>query len=133
MAETKRVLIPDIGDFKDVPVIEVLVKAGDKVKAEDSLIVLESDKATIEVPSPFSGVVKDVSVKVGDKVSEGTPVLAMEVSATDSAASAEPSVTAQVPSPPEAQPQAHSPSPSQPWTGRGRELPPRSRSDRRGF
>ena len=53
MAETKQVLIPDIGDFKDVPVIEVLVKAGDKVKAEDSLIVLESDKATIEVPSPF--------------------------------------------------------------------------------
>ena len=106
MAETKRVLIPDIGDFKDVPVIEVLVKAGDKVKAEDSLIVLESDKATIEVPSPFSGVVKDVSVKVDDKVSEGTPVLEMEVSATESAASAEPSVTAQVPSPPEAQPQA---------------------------
>ena len=106
MAETKRVLIPDIGDFKDVPVIEVLVKAGDKVKAEDSLIVLESDKATIEVPSPFSGVVKDVSVKVDDKVSEGTPVLEMEVSATESAASAEPSVTGQVPSPPEAQPQA---------------------------
>ena len=106
MAETKRVLIPDIGDFKDVPVIEVLVKAGDKVKAEDSLIVLESDKATIEVPSPFSGVVKDVSVKVDDKVSEGTPVLEMEVSATESAASAEPSVIGQVPSPPEAQPQA---------------------------
>jgi pyruvate dehydrogenase E2 component (dihydrolipoamide acetyltransferase) len=106
VAETKRVLIPDIGDFKDVPVIEVLVKAGDKVKAEDSLIVLESDKATIEVPSPFSGVVKDVSVKVDDKVSEGTPVLEMEVSATESAASAEPSVIGQVPSPPEAQPQA---------------------------
>ena len=105
MAETKQVLIPDIGDFKDVPVIEVLVKAGDKVKAEDSLIVLESDKATIEVPSPFSGVVKDVSVKVDDQVSEGTPVLEMEVSATDSAGSAEPSVTAQVPSSPEAQPQ----------------------------
>ena len=112
MAETKRVLIPDIGDFKDVPVIEVLVKAGDKVKAEDSLIVLESDKATIEVPSPFSGVVKDVSVKVDDKVSEGTPVLEMEVSATESAASAEPSVTGQVPSPPEAQPQAQ-PQPQQ--------------------
>jgi pyruvate dehydrogenase E2 component (dihydrolipoamide acetyltransferase) len=106
VAETKRVLIPDIGDFKDVPVIEVLVKAGDKVKAEDSLIVLESDKATIEVPSPFAGVVKDVSVKVDDKVSEGTPILEMEVSATDSAASAEPSVTAQPPSPPETQPQA---------------------------
>ena len=132
MAETKRVLIPDIGDFKDVPVIEVLVKAGDKVKAEDSLIVLESDKATIEVPSPFSGVVKDVSVKVDDKVSEGTPVLEMEVSATDSAASAEPSVTVQVPSPPEAQPQPQ-PQPQQTMDAAAPELPPRSRSDRRGF
>ena len=63
MAESKQVSIPDIGDFKDVPVIEVLVKAGDKVKAEDPLIVLESDKATIEVPSPFSGVVEDVTVR----------------------------------------------------------------------
>ncbi len=86
MAETKQVLIPDIGDFKDVPVIEVLVKPGDTIKAEDPLIVLESDKATIEVPSPFAGVVKDVSVQVGDKVSEGTPVLSMEVSETDNGA-----------------------------------------------
>ncbi|WP_025041274.1 dihydrolipoyllysine-residue acetyltransferase [Nitrosospira briensis] len=85
MAETKQVLIPDIGDFKDVPVIEVLVKPGDSVEAEDPLIALESDKATIEVPSPFAGIVKDVSVKVGDKVSEGTLVLVMEVSETDSA------------------------------------------------
>ncbi|BCT66738.1 dihydrolipoyllysine-residue acetyltransferase [Nitrosospira sp. NRS527] len=84
MAETKQVLIPDIGDFKDVPVIEVLVKPGDSVEAEDPLIALESDKATIEVPSPFAGIVKDVSVKVGDNVSEGTLVLAMEVSETDS-------------------------------------------------
>ena len=68
MAETKQVLIPDIGDFKDVPVIEVLVKPGDSIKAEDSLIVLESDKATIEVPSPFAGIIRELSVKVGDKV-----------------------------------------------------------------
>ncbi len=133
MAETKRVLIPDIGDFKDVPVIEVLVKAGDKVKAEDSLIVLESDKATIEVPSPFSGVVKDVSVKVDDKVSEGTPVLEMEVSATEQRRIGRtfgysPSSIA---APREAQPQAQAPAPAN--HGRGRELPPRSRSDRRGF
>lgn len=83
MAETKQVLIPDIGDFKDVPVIEVLVKAGDSIKVEDPLIVLESDKATIEVPSPFAGVIGDVLVKVGDKVSEGTPILAMQVVETD--------------------------------------------------
>lgn len=79
MAETRQVSIPDIGDFKDVPVIEVLVKPGDSIAAEDPIIVLESDKATIEVPSPFAGVVKEMSVKAGDKISEGTPVLVMEV------------------------------------------------------
>lgn len=88
MAETKQVLIPDIGDFKDVPVIEVLVKSGDSIKAEDPLIVLESDKAAIEVPSPFAGIVKDISVKVGDKVSEGTPVLSMNASEPEEAAPA---------------------------------------------
>ena len=80
MAELKQVLIPDIGDFKDVPVIEVLVKAGDEVKAEDSLITLESDKATIEIPSPYSGVIKQISVKPGDKVSEGKSILTIETS-----------------------------------------------------
>ncbi len=80
MASVKDVTVPDIGDFKDVPVIEVLVKPGDSVKAEDSLITLESDKATMEVPAPFSGVIKSMSVKVGDKVSEGSPILQMEVS-----------------------------------------------------
>ena len=101
MAETKQVLIPDIGDFKDVPIVEVLVKAGDKVEAEDPLVVLESDKATIEVPSPFSGAIKKVSVKVGDKVSEGTLVLEMEATPKDSAGSAEkPVSTPAPPSPP---------------------------------
>ena len=85
MAETKQVLIPDIGDFQDVPVIEVLVKSGDSVRVEDPLIVLESDKATIEVPSPFAGVVGEISVKVGDKVSEGTLILVMQVSETGNA------------------------------------------------
>lgn len=80
MAELKQVLIPDIGDFKDVPVIEVLVKAGDEVKAEDSLVTLESDKATIEIPSPYSGVIKQISVKPGDKVSEGKSILTIETS-----------------------------------------------------
>ncbi|MEO7320627.1 MAG: dihydrolipoyllysine-residue acetyltransferase [Nitrosospira sp.] len=86
VAETKQVLIPDIGDFQEVPVIEVLVKSGDSIKTEDPLIVLESDKATIEVPSPFVGVVGEVSVKVGDKVSEGTLVLVLQVSEADGAA-----------------------------------------------
>jgi pyruvate dehydrogenase E2 component (dihydrolipoamide acetyltransferase) len=74
----KEVVVPDIGDFKDVPVIEVLVKAGDSVKAEDSLVTLESDKATMEVPAPFGGVVKEMKVKVGDKVSEGVLILTLE-------------------------------------------------------
>jgi pyruvate dehydrogenase E2 component (dihydrolipoamide acetyltransferase) len=72
MAAATDVKVPDIGDFKDVPVIEVLIKPGETVKAEDSLVTLESDKATLDVPSPLAGVVKEVTVKVGDKVSEGT-------------------------------------------------------------
>ncbi|HXX11458.1 MAG TPA: dihydrolipoyllysine-residue acetyltransferase [Burkholderiales bacterium] len=74
----REVVVPDIGDFKDVPVIEVLVKPGDSVKAEDSLVTLESDKATMEVPAPFSGVVKEMKVKVGDKVSQGVAILTLE-------------------------------------------------------
>lgn len=88
MAELKKVLIPDIGDFKEVPVIEVLVKAGDTVKAEDSLVTLESDKATIEIPSPYSGLIKEVLVKAGDKVSEGSAVLTLEASASGQAETA---------------------------------------------
>ena len=72
MAAAIEVKVPDIGDFKDVPVIEVLVKPGDTVKPEDSLVTLESDKATMDVPSPLAGMVKEVKVKVGDKVSEGS-------------------------------------------------------------
>jgi len=78
VAELRKVFIPDIGDFKDVPVIEILIKAGDAVKTEDSLITLESDKATIEIPSPFSGLIREIFVKSGDKVSEGTAILTIE-------------------------------------------------------
>ncbi len=85
MTELKKVFIPDIGDFKDIPVIEVLVKAGDVVKTEDSLITLESDKATIEIPSPYPGLIKKLLVKAGDKVSEGTAILTIEVSDSDHA------------------------------------------------
>ncbi|HEX4331356.1 MAG TPA: dihydrolipoyllysine-residue acetyltransferase [Usitatibacter sp.] len=73
-----EVKVPDIGDFKDVPVIEVLVKPGDTVKKDDSLVILESDKATMEIPAPSSGTVKEIRVKVGDKVSEGVAILTME-------------------------------------------------------
>jgi len=79
VAELKKILIPDIGDFKDVPVIEVLVKAGDEISAEDALITLESDKATIEIPSPYPGSIKELFVQVGDRVSEGSVVAAIEV------------------------------------------------------
>src|SRR5688500_20292497 len=78
MAETVEVKVPDIGDFKNVPVIEVFVKPGDSVNAEDSLITVESDKATMEVPSPMAGVVKELKVKIGDKVSEGSLVILLE-------------------------------------------------------
>jgi pyruvate dehydrogenase E2 component (dihydrolipoamide acetyltransferase) len=80
MGSLRDVLVPDIGDFKNIPVIEVLVKPGDTVKAEDSLITLESDKATMEVPAPFAGVVKEMKIKPGDKVSEGMPILSIEIS-----------------------------------------------------
>ena len=73
--------VPDIGDFQDIPVIEVLVKPGDEVVKEQALIVLESDKATMEVPSDVSGKVVSISVKIGDRVSLGTPILSLEVSA----------------------------------------------------
>jgi pyruvate dehydrogenase E2 component (dihydrolipoamide acetyltransferase) len=73
-----EVTVPDIGDFKDVPVIELLVKPGDEVKKDDSLLVLQSDKATLEVPSPAAGVVSEMKVKVGDKVSAGTLLALLE-------------------------------------------------------
>ena len=81
MAEMKQVLVPDIGNYKDVPVIEVMVKAGDTVKAEQSLLTLETDKATMDVPAPFDGVVKEVKVKVGDNISEGSLIFVVEASA----------------------------------------------------
>src|SRR4051812_29048896 len=73
-----QVLVPDIGDFKEVEVIEILVKPGDAVAKEQSLVTLESDKATMEIPSPDAGVVKEVKIKVGDKVSKGSPILELD-------------------------------------------------------
>ncbi|HEX3098860.1 MAG TPA: dihydrolipoyl dehydrogenase [Usitatibacter sp.] len=76
-----EIRVPDIGDFKDVPVIDVLVKAGDVVKKEDSLVTLESDKATMDVPSPHAGTVKEIRVKNGDKVSQGSVIAVIEADA----------------------------------------------------
>jgi pyruvate dehydrogenase E2 component (dihydrolipoamide acetyltransferase) len=83
-----QVLVPDIGDFKEVAVIEVLVKPGDAVTKEQSLITLESDKATMEIPSPTAGVVREIKIKMGDKVSKGSPILELE--AKDDAAKPQP-------------------------------------------
>jgi len=74
----REVSVPDIGDFKDVEVIEVLVKAGDAITAEQSLITVESDKATMEIPAPGAGTVRELRVKIGDKVSQGTPILVLD-------------------------------------------------------
>src|SRR5437899_8765711 len=99
MAGTE-VKVPDIGDFKSVEVIEVLVKPGDAVTKEQSLITLESDKATMEIPSPGAGVVKELRVKVGDKVSQGSPILLLE------AADALQAAPKEAPPPPSSRPAA---------------------------
>jgi pyruvate dehydrogenase E2 component (dihydrolipoamide acetyltransferase) len=88
-----EVKVPDIGDFDEVAVIELLVKVGDTVKAEQSLITVESDKASMEIPSSTAGVVKELRVKLGDKVKQGSVVLMVEASG-DAAASAPASVPA---------------------------------------
>jgi pyruvate dehydrogenase E2 component (dihydrolipoamide acetyltransferase) len=91
-----EVKVPDIGDFKDVPVIELFVKPGDAVKADDSLVTLESDKATMDVPAPSAGVIQALKVKVGDKVSEGSVILTLE---TNGAGKPAPAASAAAPSP----------------------------------
>jgi len=83
-----EVKVPDIGDFRDVPVIDVMVKPGDAVNAEDSLVTLESDKATMDVPAPAAGTVKAVKVAVGDKVSEGTPIVVLDGATAPTASNA---------------------------------------------
>ena len=103
-AGTTQVTVPDIGDFKDVPIIEILVKEGDAINAEDPLLTLESDKATMEVPAPSSGTVEKILVKVGDKVSEGTPILTFK--GGEGAMTQPPSLVNQQEPPPQPQPVA---------------------------
>jgi pyruvate dehydrogenase E2 component (dihydrolipoamide acetyltransferase) len=103
MSQLIDIKVPDIGDYTDVPVIEVLVKAGDRVEKEQSIVVLESDKATMDVPSSHSGVVKEVKVKVGDSISEGAIVLVLEESGVAAPAASQ---TAAVPVAAKAEPAA---------------------------
>jgi pyruvate dehydrogenase E2 component (dihydrolipoamide acetyltransferase) len=99
MAELKEALVPDIG-HADVPVIEVLVKVGDRVEKEQSLITLESDKATMEVPAPFAGTIKEMKLKVGDEVSEGAVIAIIEADGAAAAPAAEaPKAAAPAPAP----------------------------------
>jgi len=123
MPQTVEVKVPDIGDFTDVPVIEVLVKAGDSVKAEDSLVTLESDKATMDVPSPSAGIIKDVKVKLGDKVSEGSVIVTLEAAAANggkAASSAQAAAPATAPAGGSATASAAATSPSRSVPGQGK-------------
>ena len=93
MAQISEVKVPDIGNYTDVPVIEVLVKAGDAVSKDQGLVTLESDKATMEVPAPFAGVIKELKVKLGDNLSEGAVVALIEAADSGAAASPKPTPT----------------------------------------
>src|SRR5262245_34829367 len=95
MGELREIRVPDIGDFTDVPIIEVQVKPGERITVDAPLITLESDKASVEIPSPAAGVVKSLAVKLGDKVSAGTPILMLQVDGAGAAGeSAKPAVSA---------------------------------------
>jgi pyruvate dehydrogenase E2 component (dihydrolipoamide acetyltransferase) len=117
MTDAVEVLVPDIGDFTDVPVIEVLVAPGDTVAEEDPLVTLESDKATMDVPAPAAGVVVELRVKVGDTVSEGTPLLTLSPDgvAPEHAPAPEAAVVAEASAEPQAPPEpAHAAAPAAP-------------------
>ena len=113
MAEIKQVLVPDIGDYKDVSIIEVMVKVGDTIQAEDNLVTLETDKAAMDVPSPYAGVIKELKIKLGDKVSQGSLILLLESSDAEAPQADKPvaQVTATEP--------ASQPLPASPYQGRG--------------
>ena len=106
MSQLIDIKVPDIGDFTEVPVIEVFVKPGDVIKVDDALVTLESDKATMDVPASAAGVVKEVLVKLGDKIGEGTVVVRVEAS---DAATAAPAAAAPAPAPVAPAPQAAAP------------------------
>jgi pyruvate dehydrogenase E2 component (dihydrolipoamide acetyltransferase) len=124
----KEIVVPDIGNFADVEVIEIMVKPGDVVSRDDSLLTVESDKAAMDIPSPCAGTVKALKIKIGDKVSAGSLILMME--ATDEGcapAATAPVVTAFTPSP--AEPVAAVPAPSHPAPEVPAHIPPKHRPD----
>ena len=106
MSNIVEVKVPDIGDFTDVPVIDVFVKVGDTIKVDDALVTLESDKATMDVPSSVAGVVKEVKVKLGDRIGEGTVVVLVETGAAAAVAAPAPQAAAAAPAAPAAAPAA---------------------------
>ncbi|MCK5363394.1 MAG: 2-oxo acid dehydrogenase subunit E2, partial [Gammaproteobacteria bacterium] len=109
MSRLEEILVPDIGDFQDIPIIEIAVSPGDSVMAEDSLVTLESDKATMDVPSPAAGVVKEMKVNLGDMVSQGTLILTLEVN--DAGVAAQPAAEEEPATPPSPAAPAAAPAP----------------------
>ena len=112
MGNMVEIKVPDIGDFKDVEVIELLVAPGDRVKPEQSLITVESDKASMEIPSPMAGVVRELKVKLGDKVSQGTLILELEPSNEAAASAKAPAAAAPAPSSAATAPPVAAPAPA---------------------
>src|SRR5919201_1344172 len=114
MAAAMQVTVPDIGDFKDVPIIELHVKEGDPVSPEDPLVTLESDKATMEVPAPQAGIVDKVLIHLGDKVSAGSPILLLRADGGDGAMTQPPPLLEQQEPAPGIQPAAAAVAPRAP-------------------
>ena len=108
------VKVPDIGDFKDVPIIDIQVKSGDVVKVEDPIVTLESDKATMDVPAPAAGRVVEVLVNIGDRVSEGSALLKLEPAGTGATPTAPRPETPPSPPAPETKPEPPPLPPSMP-------------------
>jgi pyruvate dehydrogenase E2 component (dihydrolipoamide acetyltransferase) len=129
MADIRNVAVPNIGNFKDVNVVEVLVKVGDTIKAEDSLITLETDKATMDVPAPAAGVIREMMVKAGDKVSQGSVILRLESGDTAKALAVQPVTAAAA-----TVEQTRNPSPALPLSGEeAAPSPPLTRGGREGL
>jgi pyruvate/2-oxoglutarate dehydrogenase complex dihydrolipoamide acyltransferase (E2) component len=113
VAETRTIALPDVGDFKDIEIIEILVAAGDQVEQEQSIIVLESDKATMEIPSPYSGTIESILASVGDRVNEGDAIATISTAGAEekpaepepvATAEPEPTATPDAPAPPAPEP-----------------------------